>query len=433
MLYFLYQLAGWLLFIAASPFALVYITVTGKHRQGLRQRLGFLNDLHLDPEKTQRIWIHAASVGEVQVARALIAQINRQLPEAAIVLSTGTRHGHSVATSQLPAGIACIYAPLDLIGIVNRALAAIRPTAYVCLETELWPNIIRQAYEDGVKLLLLNGRLSEGSFAGYRKIKGFMMDLLSCFAKIAVIQGADAKRFRALGAKPDRIRILGNAKYDQAVRGRQQGTAERYRRLLALHPGQPVLVAGSTHTGEEAMLVDVFRALQQRLPDLVWVVAPRHLRRLAEVEGLFQEKGLACTRLSRISEEGRQAQVVLVDTMGELAGLYSIATYVFCGGSLVERGGHNVLEAAAWGAPVFYGPYMKDFLDAKALLESEQAGFCVKSPQELSARLLYYVDRPEEYAVAGRSAMKIAKRQEGSAAKQIALLKEVLDGATHCA
>ncbi|MGV1099500.1 3-deoxy-D-manno-octulosonic acid transferase [Thiovibrio sp. JS02] len=427
MLYLLYQLVGWLLFIVVSPFAFVYIFATGKHRQGIRQRLGFFEDLRLDEEKSQRIWIHAASVGEVQVARALIAQISTQLPEAAVILSTGNRHGYSVAVNQLPAEVTCIYAPLDLMGVVNRALDAIRPTVYICLETELWPNVIRQAYSRGVKLLLLNGRLSENSFAGYRKIKGFMRDLLSCFTKIAVIQGGDAKRFRTLGAKPDRIRILGNAKYDQVARGIDRGTAERYRRLLSLHPKQPVLVAGSTHTGEEEMLIEVFRSLQQRLPDLIWVVAPRHLRRLDEVEKLFSEKGIAIERLSRISEQGRLAEVILVDGMGELAGLYSIATYVFCGGSLVERGGHNILEAAAWGTPVFYGPCMKDFLDAKALLESEQAGFCVKNHQELTKRLLYYIDRPEEYAVAGRSAMKVAKRQEGSAAKQVALLKEVIE------
>lgn len=257
-----------------------------------------------------------------------------------------------------------------------------------------------------------------------------MHDLLSCFTKISVIQGGDAKRFRAMGADPAHIRILGNAKYDQSVSLSDPNMAQRYREMLNIHRQQPVLVTGSTHTGEEELLLETFRGLQQRLPDLVWVIAPRHLRRLTEIEKLFEDQGVPTMRLRQVQEEGRSTDVVLVDTMGELAGLYSMATYVFCGGSLVERGGHNVLEAAAWGTPVFYGPHMTDFTDAKALLEEEGAGFCVKNPSELTRRLLYFVERPEEYAVAGRGALKVASRQQGSAQKQVALIKEDLHSVT---
>ncbi len=431
MLYTLYQLFGWLFFIVVFPFACVYLGLSGKHRQGLRQRFGHVEDVQLDEDKPVRIWLHAASVGEIQVARALISEIKKQLPEAAIIVSTGRRQGLAVAANQLPADVPCIFAPLDLIGIVNRTLKTIQPTIYVCLETELWPNIIRQAQHHGAKLFLLNGRLSENSYAGYRKVKGFMQDLLSCFTKISVIQGADAKRFRALGADPARIRILGNAKYDQSITQADPNLAKRYRQMLDVHRQQPVLVAGSTHTGEEEMLIEVFRALQQRLPDLVWIIAPRHLRRLTEIEKIFEEQGVATMRLRQVQEQGRSTEVVLVDTMGELAGLYSMATYVFCGGSLVERGGHNVLEAAVWGTPVFYGPHMADFSDAKALLEAEGAGFCVKTTQELANRLLYFIEKPEEYAVAGRGALKVAGRQQGSAQKQVALIKEELHSVTH--
>ena len=431
MLYTLYQLFGWLFFIVIFPFACVFLGFSGKHRQGLRQRLGHVEDVQLDEEKPVRIWLHAASVGEIQVAKVLIAEFKRQLPEASIVVSTGNRHGLAVAAQVLPEDVPCFFAPLDLIGIVNRTLETIRPTIYVCLETELWPNIIRQAQHHGAKLFLLNGRLSKNSFAGYRKIKSFMHDLLSCFTKISVIQGDDAKRFRALGADPASIRILGNAKYDQAITQTEPNMAGRYRQMLNVHLQQPVLVTGSTHTGEEAMLIEVFRSLQQRLPDLVWVIAPRHLRRLTEIEKLFADQGIATMRLRQVQEQGRSTDVVLVDTMGELAGLYSVATYVFCGGSLVDRGGHNVLEAAAWGTPVFYGPHMADFSDAKALLEAENAGFCVKNPRELTRLLLYFIEKPEEYAVAGRGALKVAGRQQGSAQKQVALIKEDLHSVTH--
>ena len=404
----------------------MYLAFSGKHRQGLRQRFGHVEDVQLDEDKPVRIWLHASSVGEIQVAKSLISEIKKQLPEASIVVSTGHRQGLIMATNQLPDDVPCFFAPLDLIGIVNRTLNTIRPTIYVCLETELWPNIIRQAQHHGAKLFLLNGRLSGNSYAGYRKIKSFMQDLLSCFTKISVIQGDDAKRFRALGADPAKIRILGNAKYDQSITQADPNLAERYRQMLDIHHQQPVLVTGSTHTGEEAMLIEAFRSLQQRIPDLVWVIAPRHLRRLTEIETLFEAQEIATMRLRQVQEQGRSTDVVLVDTMGELAGLYSMATYVFCGGSLVERGGHNVLEPAAWGTPVFYGPHMTDFSDAKALLEAENAGFCVKTPQELASRLLYFIEKPEEYAVAGRGALKVASRQQGSAQKQVALIKEDL-------
>lgn len=426
MLYNLYKLLSWLLFIAIFPFACVYLMFSGKHRQGLRQRFGYVEDVQLDEDKPVRIWLHAASVGEIQVAKSLIAEIKKQLPEASVVVSTGNRHGMTVAANQLPDDVPCFFAPLDLIGIVNRTLRTIQPTIYVCLETELWPNIIRQAQQHGAKLFLLNGRLSKNSYVGYKKVKSLMRDLLACFTKISVIQGLDAKRFRALGADPTRVRILGSAKYDQSIIQTSPKLAKHYRQLLNIHNQQPVLVTGSTHTGEEAMLVEVFRALQQQLPDLVWIVAPRHPRRLTEIEALFADQGITSMRLRQVQEQGRSAEVILIDTMGELASLYSIATYVFCGGSLVARGGHNVLEAAAWGIPVFYGPHMDDFLDAKALLEAENAGFCVNTPRELASKLLYFIEKPEEYAVAGRSALKVANRQQGSAQKQIALIKEDL-------
>jgi len=431
LLYNLYKLLGWLFFMAISPFACVYLVFSGKHRQGLRQRFGDVEDVPLDEDKPVRIWLHAASVGEIQIVKALINEIKKQLPEASIVVSSGNRHGIAVATNQLPKDVPCFFAPLDLIGIVNLTLQTIQPTIYICLETELWPNIIRQAQHHGAKLFLLNGRLSENSYAGYKKVQGLMRDLLACFTKISVIQGIDAKRFRALGADPTRIRILGSAKYDQPITKADCNLTKHYRQILNFHNQQPVLVTGSTHTGEEAMLIKVFRALQQRLPDLVWIVAPRHLQRLTEIETLFKTQGITSMRLRQAQEQGRSAEVVLVDTMGELASLYSIATYVFCGGSLVKRGGHNVLEAAAWGIPVFYGPHMDDFLDAKALLETENAGFCVNTSQELVGRLLYFIEKPEEYAVAGRSALKVANRQQGSAQKQIALIKEDLHSVTN--
>jgi 3-deoxy-D-manno-octulosonic-acid transferase len=232
----------------------------------------------------------------------------------------------------------------------------------------------------------------------------------------------------SLGAEPEKVRVLGNAKYDQDVESLALESGEQYRAWLSLRPGQPLFVAGSTHTGEEEMLVSVFQDLKKAtgMQELIWVVAPRHLQRLGEVEGMLKQKQIPYERLSDVKGSKRMTDTILVDSIGDLAGLYSIASYVFCGGSLVERGGHNIMEAAILGKPVFYGPSMKDFSDAAELLESAGAGFPVSGPEALTESILYFMDHPEEYNSAGERARQIAATQQGAARKQALLVKEVL-------
>lgn len=425
MLYTIYQLIAWLIFIVVFPFFLIYSGITGKHRQGLGQRLGFLGAIPRADGPGLRIWLHAASVGEVQVARALVDEIRKQLPGSSLLLSTVTRQGLAVAKKQLK-GIPCILAPLDLYGIINRALQAFQPDMYICLETELWPEILRQARKNGCRLLLLNGRMSERSFKNYLKIRGFMESILSGFEAIAVIQKTDAARYAALGATPEQLKIVGNAKYDLGFTLPEAATTERYRNWLGLRPDQPVFLAGSTHTGEEELLVEVYRRLQGPHPDLVWLIAPRHLSRLEELKKLLTGQGLEYDCFSEVKKTGRRRKIILVDSMGDLAGLYSVARYIFCGGSLVNRGGHNILEAAVWGKPVVYGPSMKDFADAKELLESAQAGFPVATPQEAADIFLQWARSPDDYERAAKKAKEVALAQQGSARRQVELIRSMV-------
>ncbi len=428
MLYGLYQFLGWLTFIIIFPFFLVYSLFTGQYREGLGQRLGFVGAARRKPVPAMTIWLHGASVGEVLLAGILIKELEKILPEADFVLSTMTEQGMEIARKQAGEKVRCIYAPLDLAVIVDRAIRIVRPSLYVCLETELWPAFLLHASGTGVKLVLLNGRLSERSLQRYQLIKGFMAKILSCFSMIAVIQPADAKRYISLGAEPEKVRVLGNAKYDQDMESLEPAGEEQFRTQLNLPPGQPLLVAGSTHTGEEKMLLTVFQDLKKAtgMKDLIWVVAPRHLQRLAEVENMLQKRQVPYQRWSEVKDSGRRTDTILVDTMGDLPGFYAIASYVFCGGSLVERGGHNVMEAALRGKPVFYGPSMKDFSDAAELLESVGGGFQVNGPEVLTESILYFMEHPDEYETAGRRAREIAAAQQGAAAKQAQLVKEVL-------
>jgi len=428
LLYGLYQLLGWLTFIAGFPFFLLYSLITGRYREGLGQRFGFLGQEGPKPGSKGTIWLHGASVGEVLLATLLIKELAEILPEAGFVLSTMTEQGMEVARKHSGERVRCIYAPLDLKGIVDRSITKIRPLLYICLETELWPAFVFEARRSGVKLLLLNGRLSERSYRRYRLVTGVMSRILACFSMIAVIREVDAKRYMGLGADPEKVRVLGNAKYDQDVARLAPESEETYRAWLDINPGQPVFIAGSTHSGEEEMLFDVFQDLKKTtgLRDLIWIVAPRHMQRLAEVEEMLKQKNVPFERLSDVKGAGRRTETILVDSIGDLAGLYSVASYIFCGGSLVERGGHNIMEAAIFGRPVFYGPSMKDFSDAVELLESAGAGFQVSSPGVLTESILYFMDHPEEYEAAGRRAREIAVTQQGAARKQALLVQEVL-------
>ena len=428
MLYGFYQLLGWLTFIIVFPFFLVYSLCTGRYREGLGQRFGFLGVAGQKQNQAMTIWLHGASVGEVLLARILIKELAKILPKADFVLSTMTEQGMLVARKPAEVNVRCIYAPLDLVGMVGRPIQKIRPALYICLETELWPAFLLKAKKAGVKLVLLNGRLSERSFQRYQLVKGFMTGILSSFSMISVVQLSDAKRYMILGAEPGKVRVLGNAKFDQNMESLALESEEKYRSWLNLRPGQPLLVAGSTHTGEEEMLLSVFLDLKKAtgMQDLIWVVAPRHLQRLNEVEGMLKQKQVPFERLSDVKVTERKADTVLVDSVGDLAGLYSVASYVFCGGSLVERGGHNIMEAAILGKPVFYGPSMRDFSDAAELLESVGAGFPVSGPEALTEAILYFMNHPEEYDTASRRAREIAATQQGAARKQALLVKEVL-------
>ena len=423
MLYQVYKLLSYLVFAIAFPPLFVFSIITGKHRTGLAERFGFFEPY--PDHENHRIWLHAASVGEVQVARALIDELRREFPDADLILSTMTEQGQKVAKQQLANKVRCIFAPLDLSIIARQAIKKLRPSVYVCLETELWPNLLHQLKKNNVPAVLLNGRLSERSSSRYRLAPRFMTSLLACFDKIATIRQEDADRYIAIGAEPQNVSVAGNAKYNLDIDTSPE-TAKRYRKMLQLGDKQPLLVAGSTHGNEEELLIETFRLAKEKLPDLVMAIAPRHLERLEEIETAYLAQGLKFNRLSHCRKESRTADIVIVDSMGELTGLYGAATYVFCGGSLVERGGHNIMEAAIWGLPVCYGPSMKDFLDAKELLEAAQAGFMIETPAKLAATIIGFAEKPDQYAQAGKRALQVALAQKGTARKQVQLVKDLL-------
>lgn len=331
-----------------------------------------------------------------------------------------------MARSRLLPDIPCLYAPFDLPCLVRRACKKIDPSLYVCIETELWPNMLRQIKRYGAKAVLLNGRMTERSFRRYRLVKPLMAAVLANFSAISAISAVDAERFIGLGADPRRVFVHGNAKYDLTFERQIEGAQNRFRAALGLTETDRVLVAGSTHSGEDEILLEVHKRLRAKMPGAILVLAPRHLERVPDIEVLLRRHAIEYDRLTEVHKDRRRARVVLVDTMGELAGLYSIATYAFCGGSLVPKGGHNVMEAAAWGIPVFFGPSMKDFADAKELLEAGQAGWTVRNAQELADRILLLNADAKQYNDAAQRARDIAMSQHGAARRQIQLVQDIL-------
>jgi 3-deoxy-D-manno-octulosonic-acid transferase len=418
--YGIYRLLTRLSFILVFPGFLVYAVLTGKHRKGLGQRLGYYRGERLASSGGGPvIWLHASSVGEIKAAEILASRLRAEIPQAALVLTTMTEQGLRVARQQLDHRIDCLLAPLDLPGAVDRAIHRLRPDFYLCLETELWPNMLAALRKRDIPCFLLNARLSDRSFRRYRLLHGFTRQVLGSFTNIAAISEADAERLIALKAAPEKIRVCGNVKYDLEPLAEPERIRRDWQRRLGLAVDTPVLVAGSTHGGEELLLLKVWRELKRGLPGLVLILAPRHLGRLETVGAELAAAGAEFDLLSRVKKNGRQHDLVVVDTMGVLASLYAVATFIFCGGSLVNRGGHNIMEAAAWGRPVLYGPSMKDFADAKTLLEAGGGGFQVADGAELLIRIKELAADPAFYRQAAAGAGQTALSQRGAAAMQL--------------
>jgi 3-deoxy-D-manno-octulosonic-acid transferase len=244
-----------------------------------------------------------------------------------------------------------------------------------------------------------------------------MTPLLNSFAAISVISETDKKRFAALGANPEKIIVSGNAKYDLKIEtSGDQASSYKYR--LGIRENQQTFIFGSTHSGEEKLFVDTICRLREHIADAIFIIAPRHLNRQAEIENLFSARGLQYDVFSRLFHGNRCHNIILVDTMGELSALYSIGTFIYCGGSLVPKGGHNIMEAAIWGKPVYYGPHMKDFADAAEILESRNASIRIKQPEDFIRSVLTLLGSPRQYAEICRRSKEAALAQQGSARLQ---------------
>jgi 3-deoxy-D-manno-octulosonic-acid transferase len=404
-------------FVFSPPFWL-YTRITGRYRDGIHQRLGFYPKSVVDRiSGSPKIWLHAASVGEVSAAVAIIESLKRLIPHCAIILSTTTEHGQTSARDKLQSKATCVYAPIDFIVSVRKALSTIRPDILVCLETEIWPNWLFEARRMGVRLALVNGRISVRSIKGYLKIRCLIREALRQVESFSMIREADAQRLMMLGVPREKIVVNGNAKFDLLLPMADASIKGEIEKFYNLNGNIPVFVAGSTRGSEHEIVVDVYEKILETLPETLLIIAPRHLERVRYIKDMVLRRGFSCQFKTDIDKPGgfRTASVVIMDTIGDLQSTYSIASIVFCGGSLEPLGGQNILEAAVWGKPVLYGPSMDDFLDAKALLDKTGGGIQVKDGRELTERALYYLTHPAEADTVGRLAKEAVMLNKGAA------------------
>lgn len=404
------------------PLALLRLYWRGRrdpgHRRRWRERLGWIPPL---PAGT--LWIHAVSVGEVRAALPLIRALLDRHPKQPLLVTTTTLTGSRQVREALGERVLHVYAPYDLPGAVARFLDNARPRIAVIMETELWPNLLRQCAAVKIPVLIANARLSERSARGYARIVQLTHSMLQDVTLIAAQADADAERFRALGAQ--RVEVVGNLKYDLQLPDPllEQGQTLRREQLGA---NRPVWIAASTHAGEDEQILDAFAQLRVRWADLLLLLVPRHPERFDGVAALGQQRGFNLVRRSKAQACRPDTAVFLGDSMGELLQFYAAADLAFVGGSLVPTGGHNVLEPALLGLPVLFGPHMFNFTEAGARLLEAKAAVQVANAAELATAVDRWLDNPELRRTAGQRGQAVVERHRGALAALIQRI-ELLD------
>ncbi|MBI5076201.1 MAG: 3-deoxy-D-manno-octulosonic acid transferase [Nitrospirae bacterium] len=377
-------------------------------RKWLRDKFGFF-DLVRITHHSSPIWIHAVSVGEVNAAIPFLTKLKAAYPAIPVILSTITDTGQKVARQKTPEGTHIVYLPFDLRSILTRCFEKIRPRLFIVVETELWPNLFRVAAERTIPVIILNGRISEKSSKGYRRVSFFMKEVLDHVTLFCMQSGPDADRIKAIGAEGNKVQVLGNFKFDMDI----SLHIPSWMKEVQGH----VIVAGSTHAGEEQIIIDAYRENVYLFPGLKLIIAPRHPERFAEAEEVIRKSDMRYAKRSELEAAGGEAQsnkfnIMLLDTVGELTAVYSIADIAIMGKSIEGRGGQNPLEPAYWGKPIICGehmenfPFIKDFYAAGAAFQVTPAGLAKKIKELLM--------QPEKARSAGEKARALYLKNSGA-------------------
>ncbi|MBI4691647.1 MAG: 3-deoxy-D-manno-octulosonic acid transferase [Nitrospirae bacterium] len=417
--------------ILLLPFQYKKRPVSFRHRW-LKEKFGFISSaFSLQPSAL--IWIHAVSVGEVIAAIPLLRKLKGRFPDINLLVSTITDTGQKIAIERVPAGTQVIYLPFDLAFILKMALKNTRPDLFITMETELWPNLFMTLKKQAIPIIIMNGRLSDKSFKGYMRIRFFMRDIIECVALFGMQDTLYAQRIVELGAPKDRVKVLGNFKFDTMP----SENIPEWTKFLT----PPVIIAGSTHRGEEDLIISAFERLKTDFPELNLIIVPRHPERFGEVENLVKTKGLAYIKRSEIEDAGCKmhdtgykinivnrvscimdrvpltGHVVILDTVGELASVYSIADIAIIGGSFMPHGGQNLLEPAYWAKPIIFGPHMENFPFAKEFYKKDAA--IETNESGLFDEIKGLLNSPEKRKAIGERGKELYNEKAGSVERAI--------------
>ena len=430
----LYNLLFTVFFCLSAPFYFMKMLRRGQWRKDFGQRFAKYSS-KIKQALTNRhvIWIHAVSVGEVNMCTQLVSEIERRLPNLKIVISTTTSTGMGELHRKFPSHIQKVYYPVDRRAYVCKAIATLHPEAIVLVEAEIWPNFLWRAQELQIPVFLVNARLSRKSYLGYRRFGFLFRPLFASFAGVGCQNEDDAERLRHLGCQPDAIRVVGNLKFDAAkLEERRVFDVPGLLRQLGMPENARLLVAGSTHAGEEAIMAEIFLRLRQRFPDLYLVLVPRHFERGKEVGRVLGAAGVKFAYRSEVSVTSRykpgDVDCLLVNTTGELRYFYQHASVIFVGKSLTAEGGQNPIEPGALAKPMIFGPNMQNFEPIARAFLGAQGAIQVKDEAELEAAIAALLEDPESASAMGRNALAVVRENLGAMERTVDIIVANLEG-----
>ncbi|MBU1125957.1 MAG: 3-deoxy-D-manno-octulosonic acid transferase [Candidatus Omnitrophica bacterium] len=375
------------------------------------------------------LWIHAVSLGEAIMVKGLIDALRQAYPHRCMIFTTVTPTGNKIVSSWARARDAVVYLPFDFSFIVERFLRRVDPSVCVIAETELWPNLIRQLHRRKIPVVIVNGRISDTSWSGYRFIKPFIRPILRKVNYFCVQTPTDGERLKVLGAREDQVKVTGNMKFDIPLLKPDPHELDLCRRSLGLAPGDKLLVCGSTHPGEEESLVQAYKDLQREFPYLKLLVAPRHPERSPQIKEIVSHAGFHGIFVSKLPFECPTCMtrpVYILDSIGKLIFYYAVADIVFVGGSFIKKGGHNILEPASLQKPILYGPSMFNFRDISALFIREKGALQVEGPQELVMQIAVLLKDPSQAVRLGARAQELIMKNTGATQKNLEVIRELL-------
>lgn len=423
----LYDLLTIILVFAAMPVFFFRLIREKGFGERLKQSFGFLPAPALAPVAGKGcLWLHAASVGEIVATSPIVKEIRRQFPGQTVLVSVVTANGYEMAKRIIPEADSIIFFPLDLPWLSGWVLNRVAPKLFVLVETELWPNFLLTCRERKIPVMMVNGRISDKSVGNYRYLFTILDRMLDTVRRFCMQSTIDAQYIIRLGAKPRKVFVTGNTKYDQTHTEVSPAERDEITRSLNFPASARVIVAGSTHRGEEEFVLAAFNKVRESLPGTRLVLAPRDNLRGSEVAGLTAKYNLKAIRRTELDGARGGHDVVVLDTIGELGKIYSIGDVVYVGGSLVARGGHNILEPAAHGKPILVGPHMFNFKDSYALFSGRGACDTVYDSDELGEKFISLLSDSAARDAMGERALAIIRENQGAAARSVQHMKEVL-------